>query len=451
MTGRRAVLGVALLLGLGACRGAPISGSGAAIDAEARRRAPAVGGRDSLGRDRVRGLLADGLSLEDALRIALVGNAALLAEYEDLDIAYADLAQAGLPGNPSFDGAYRFVTDGPGEVIEAALVQPLQDLLLMPRRRCVAEAEVCAVRARLVAAALSTLGDVRRAWYDVVAAEQRVELRRTATLAARAGYEAAEELRRSGNITALDVGREQTFYEERRALLADAQLEAYAAREMLNQHMGIGGELTAWEIEHRLPEMSTDDPATPEVERRAVASSQDLAERRAEMTALGRRLGLTCLASVVRDVSVGVGSERESDGQWSVGPVIALEIPLFDHGQAAVPRARAELRQAMLRLVARAVEVRTQARIEAETLGSAARQARHARDVLLPLRQGVLDEVMKQSNAMQVGVFHVLEAKREVITAGEELVEATHRYWTARSRVDQILAGALPPMHGEGG
>jgi cobalt-zinc-cadmium efflux system outer membrane protein len=432
---------LALLVVLGACHGGTLAGGGAAIDAELRSRS---GLGPAAGRMRIEALLADGLSLDDALRIALVRNAKLLASYEDLDIAYADLLQAGLPDNPSFDGSARFLEDGGGTIIEAAVVQPLMTLLLAPQRRRIAQAEACAVRARLMADALRVLGHVRKAWYGLVAAEQSVELRQTSTLAARAAHEAAAELRRAGNITALDAIREQAFYEEERASVADAQLQAYTSREKLNQLLGLGGDLTRWTITNRLPELPDRVAALADIESQALCRSQDLAHERARLVALGQSLGLAVTESTVREVAIGATGEREAGGEWSIGPVIQLEIPIFDYGQASVPRARARVRQAMLTYVALAVQVRTQARVARESLRAAWRQARHARGVLVPLRQQVLDEMLKQSNAMQVGVFHVLQAKRELISTGEHYVKTLQQYWVERARVDQVLAGALP-------
>lgn len=227
-------------------------------------------------------------------------------------------------------------------------------------------------------------------------------------------------------------------------MLAKMQLAAYAAREVLNEHLGLSGDLTSWAIVHRLPDLPQGAGVPAELESRAVQASQELAMRRAEMRALGHRLGLVCVESVVRELAVGATGEREANGEWSVGPAIELEIPIFDYGQAAVPRARSLVHQAMLRYIARGVQLRTQSRIAGESLGAAWRQARHARDVIVPLRQQVLDETLKQSNAMQVGVFHVLQAKRQLVEAGEHYVETLHEFWVNRSRVDQVLAGALP-------
>ncbi|MGB7159577.1 MAG: TolC family protein, partial [Tepidisphaeraceae bacterium] len=70
------------------------------------------------------------------------------------------------------------------------------------------------------------------------------------------------------------------------------------------------------------------------------------------------------------------------------------------------------------------------------------------RDVILPLRQRVLDETLLQYNAMHVGIFDLLRAKQEQVHAGAEYVDALRDYWTARSKLTQAAGGKLPAASG---
>jgi cobalt-zinc-cadmium efflux system outer membrane protein len=45
---------------------------------------------------------------------------------------------------------------------------------------------------------------------------------------------------------------------------------------------------------------------------------------------------------------------------------------------------------------------------------------------------------------MLVGVFQLLQAKREQIEAGASYVDALREYWIARTGVEQLLAGRMP-------
>ncbi len=53
-------------------------------------------------------ILADGLSLDEALRLALVNNRDLQAEFQEIGVAHADWVQSRLLSNPSLDVLLRF-------------------------------------------------------------------------------------------------------------------------------------------------------------------------------------------------------------------------------------------------------------------------------------------------------------------------------------------------------
>src|SRR3989338_8238123 len=87
-------------------------------------------------------LSADQLSLDTALKIALTNNSEIQAVFQDIGIARADVWQATLFRNPTFDGFVRFPnhdTVGEGEEtrsaqnnVELSVSQDFIDVLLMP-------------------------------------------------------------------------------------------------------------------------------------------------------------------------------------------------------------------------------------------------------------------------------------------------------------------------------
>ena len=84
------------------------------------------------------------------------------------------------------------------------------------------------------------------------------------------------------------------------------------------------------------------------------------------------------------------------------------------------------------------------ARAASSRLLIARERALYIKTVLLPLRERIVRETQLAYNAMTVGVFQLLESKREQIQAGRAYVEALRSYWTAQAEVDQLLAGRLP-------
>ena len=65
------------------------------------------------------------------------------------------------------------------------------------------------------------------------------------------------------------------------------------------------------------------------------------------------------------------------------------------------------------------------------------------RDQLLPLRERIVAQTLLEYNAMQVGVFRLLEARREQLEAQRAYVATLREYWRARATLEQLLAGRL--------
>jgi cobalt-zinc-cadmium efflux system outer membrane protein len=88
----------------------------------------------------VNDLLSHDLTADAAAQIALLNNHELQAIYEELNLAQADVVQAGLLRNPVFSGEVRFATDGGGTGVVLDVAQDFVSLLWMPLRKGRAEA-----------------------------------------------------------------------------------------------------------------------------------------------------------------------------------------------------------------------------------------------------------------------------------------------------------------------
>ena len=394
----------------------------------------------------VQSLLHRPLTADDAVQIALLNNRRLQAVYEELGVAQANLVQAGLLKNPRFSGSFQpSVSAGPVPMIGLELTQDFLDLFFVGLRKNVASAEFDAAKSRVTIAVLDQAGATRVAFLDLQAAEQLLEMRRSVADAAAASLEASQKLFDAGNITRLALANERAGSSQAKLDLAAAQAEAIKQRERLNRMMGLwGADATAWHVAGRLPDLPKDEIDIQGIERRAIAQSLDLAEAKARVEAAAGRAGITRWSAILSDLEVGVISNRENDGFWHVGPSVALQIPIFDQGQAKNAAAAAQLRRALQEYVAKAIELRSIARAARNRLVAARERAAYCRDVLLPVRHEVLRESQLQYNAMQIGVFQLLLAKREEIEAGSQYIESLRDYWLARANLELILAGRNP-------
>lgn len=392
----------------------------------------------------VAALLADSLTADAAVQIALLNAPALQALYEDLGVARADLVQAGLLRNPVFGAHPRWPLDGGTPELAFSVAFDFLGVLALPMRRAVAASAFEAAHLRATEAVLAHAAATRIAFVRALAAEQEVELMQQVVVATEAGFVAAQRLREAGNIRRLDLLQEQALYEQSRLDLEAAELRAAERRERLARAMGLWGEAVQVPLAGRLPDPPDDEPDLNDaVERRAVEASLALAAARADAEAVARRAGVADFESVLNTLELGAEVERESDGEWLLGPDVKVRLPLLDTGRARRDGARSALRAELARLEATAVDVRSAARTARARLAASRRQALHLRRVVLPLRSELTAEMQLQYNAMQVGVFHLLETRRREIEAGRAYLDALAAYHEARTELDLVLQGAL--------
>lgn len=401
-----------------------------------------------LSRD-IRALLARPLSADGAAQVALLNNRGLRAALEQVAIAEAGLASAQRLPNPTIEGAMRFHGGGRPELEVAGMID-LTELLLILSRGGAAASSVQAAKLVAIGELLDLSFKTREAFFDYQAALQALELRRTALHALSASSEVARRLREAGNITELAEASEQTLFHEARLEFQRAETAELANRERLNALMGLWGTNVDWRAEMRLPELPGSELALASLESEAVRRSLDLEIAKQRFTASAKRANVARAAGWLPELKAGVSAER--DEEWAVGPAVELEVPLFYQGQAEVGLAKAEMRQLQNVYASTAVELRAAARTAASRLQAARDAAEYYRNVVLPLKQKLLDETQLQYNAMSVGVFQLLQAKRDQIQTAMAYVDQLREYWLARTRVEQLLAGRLPePVSGQAG
>jgi len=397
--------------------------------------------------EEVRGLLAGKLTAETATQIALLNNRDLQALYAELGVAQADLVQAGLLENPIFDLSATFPLEGGDPDLELGVALGFLNIFYMPLRKRVAEAQFEAAKLRVTGEVLDFAARVRAAFYRHQANAQMVDLLRAITRGLAAALDVAQRLYAAGNITALDLARERALAEESKLQLAAAEIAVRQSREQLNDVMGLWGQQVAWEIDPRLPDMPAQQIPLEGLEGQALRQSLALASARQEMIAVGKRLGFSRAAALFPDLEVGALAER-NEGEWEVGPTLEFPLPLFDQGQARIGRAAVELRRTHQAYYALAVRIRATARRVRDRVQGTRSRAVYYRDILLPLRERIVNESQLQYNAMQIGVFDLLRSQEQQIQAAVAYIEAQLAYWLARTDLDHLLSGGLPDSGG---
>ncbi len=401
-------------------------------------------------------LLAGPLTAEAAVQVALLNNRRLQATYEDLGVAQADLVQAGLLSNPVFGAGARWSLEesGPPELRFTAAFEFL-DVFYLPLRKRIARSAYEAARLRVAEAVLGFAAETQTAFFRAQADAALTAMQRVIVENTEAAYGAALLLREAGNVPAAYLLAEQARFEQARLDLVSAEAQAVESREALARRMGVFGEDAAFTLAGDLPavpDAAVPDAAVPDaamaaanVEAQAVEASLALAAARQDIVTYGERLGLARPESLLPELEAGGELERE-EGEWEAGPEADVVLPLFDQGQARLARLRAELRRRQAIYHALGVEVRSAARLLTARLDAARTVARHYQAVVLPLRAELTAQTLRQYNAMQTGVFGLLQAQQEEVRAGRHYLDALAAYWTARADLALLLQGGRPDL-----
>lgn len=386
----------------------------------------------------VDGLLAKPLDAGAAVRIALANSPRLRVAYDELDVAAGDLAAALGLGPVSIDAQLRFGDQH--DEVEIDAVQSLIGLFEMPGRRGAAHAEMAAARAGAAAAALRLAARVEIAFHDVLAAQQDVELRKTAFDAADAAATLRERMRAAGNTTELAQARDRDAREQARIELGRAEAAVVVRREALNGLLGLSGGRTKWTAAGELGALPAEAPALGELEVRALSASLDLEAGRARRDAAEHKRSTERLRTVLPEFGAGVSVVDDGE-QTSIGPALRIGIPLFDFRSGERARANAEVRRAGHVLEAESGELAAAARAARVVATATYAEARHLHEVVLPLRQQIVDETLKHYNAMDANPFELIVARRELVEGAHQYVDALRRYWNAMAEVHALERG----------
>ena len=396
--------------------------------------------------DRVRDLLGQGITTDEAAQVTLLHNRELRALYTELDVAQADLVQASLLHNPVLDAALGFPVGGGVVDLSFGMAMDVIDLVYVPLRKRIADARLEEAKLRVAGEILDFTWRAQTAAYRHQADTQMVEVRRQVAESTSAAAELARRMREAGNITELELASESALAAEAKLDLRLAEVSARESREELNAVMGLwGDEAGSWTIAtSRLADPPAEPLDTVRLESRAIERNLELAAAEKLIVAAGETLGFDRVSALFPEVVTGGSAERE-DGAWESGPTLSLALPFFDSGQARIARAKAELLAAREMHHALAVRIRAAARSARDRMIGHADRARYYRSVELPLRDRVVQESQLHYTAMQIGPLELLRAKEQQIEAAARYVEALRDYWTARADVALIIAGKLPP------
>lgn len=389
-------------------------------------------------------LLAQPLSADDAVRIALAYSPSLQALLFEQAEASAQATQAARLPNPVFTFE-RLVRREGGDTeldIGRMLGISLFDLLAWPARLRMAGLQQRQVQLQMAGDVVQAVTNARQTWVRAVAAEQSLRYAEQVRAAADASAELARRMQAAGNFSRLQRAREQAFAAEAVAQLARARQAAQSAREELVRVLGLdAAQAMALKLPDRLPDLPQAAKDEGTVAQTALDERLDLRLARAQLDFLAREQGLTRVTSIVNGLHVAGVRNSETGEPPQKGYELEFELPLFDAGDAARAGSQARYMAAFHRTAQLAVDAGSQVRETYRGYRTAYELARHYRDEIVPLRKTIAEENLLRYNGMLIGVFELLADARGQIATVMQSIDAQRDFWLADAALQSVLIG----------
>jgi outer membrane protein, heavy metal efflux system len=442
----RSVAAAALLL-TSACATVPL--------ASARRHTaellqPGLANTSAATEQELQSLLAAPLESGNAVRVALLRNPSVQAEYAQLGLAAADVFQASRLANPRLGLTVLGPrVAGDGRKLDGELSFGLTDLLWFGARRSAGKADFRAAQQRVAASIYNLALDVQAAWLEAMAAEQRLAVRTNIADAAQLTAELATQYRAAGNLDPLNLALYTAAGSEAAIQASRAASAASRSRSRLRQLLGLGAADAALSLPVSLPPPDTTVPDRAALQSAARQQRLDLIAYQDQIRALETRLSVARRLGWLGEGELGLAMERERPDPTRRGASAGLQLPLFHQGQAGVARAAAELELA--RANQRALEIALDAELDTqlEQLLQSQRQYTLYREQLIPQRETAVAELSRQANFMLASPFELLAARQQEYNAYEGAIESLHDYWQNRVALARAVGAPLPAMNTE--
>lgn len=386
----------------------------------------------------LRQLLAKPLDAETAMRVALLNNRRLRADFAELGLSAADLQAARRPPNPGF--SFARLRRGDDIEIDRGIGVDLLGLLTLPFLADIEARHFESAKLAATDRALALAVNTRKAWYQAVAARQSLAQHDRMREAASAQADLAREMRRVGNLPLLDQARAQLLQAEIAIAHGAAKHTAWQAEQKLALLLGLEG---GFALPDRLPEPPAKPREMADIETQALANRLDIRKAEAELAALARADGLSQGTRFINLLDGGLVRKSESGRSDQTGYELRFELPLFDLGDIKSSRAAYRHAQARDSLAALVQEARAEARASHAAYRLAFEQQQRLRSEILPLQQRIQEEMLLRYNGMLAGPFDLLAESRAGLSSAIAATEAQRDFWLAASDLDFVIHSAL--------
>lgn len=390
--------------------------------------------------------LQDGVTLEEAITIALWNNAAFQESLSGLSLSEAELIQANMLQNPQFWGIFPTGPSPPGGPLEFAIRFPLEALWLRPQKVEAAQRKLEQTVEGLIQNGLTLVRDVKVAFANSFLAEQRLGLTVKHAEILRQIAQINESRWQAGEISELEAGTSRI-----NALQAGEQIhqlthEVTLVREQFRALIGLGFEDAPIVLQHSTT-LPTTQRSAEELLTDALATRPDLRATELELEAAGQRVGLAR-----KEIFVLTGiyrAQQTTTDPFNSRPGLQFTLPIFNQNQGGIALAEAGVEIAARRYVT----IRDQIALEVRQAHTRWRQTessvRNWQQRMLPAHRTATLQAQKALEAGDATPLLPLAAQQNWIQARIREIELVAGHRQAIAELERAIGHSLlsQPQH----
>ncbi len=388
-------------------------------------------------------LLAQALTEEAAVKLALLNNPSVQANMVALGVSQADMREAGLLHNPTVRFSSRTSNaEGAKRNNEIEVKQDVLEILFWPLRKKQAGTRFKAAQYEAAGKITDFVKEVRLLYLDWLASRHKNELAQDHFKAEEAALEMSHRQSQAGNINDLQLAAANAAFGKAKIEWLKTQQDVEAFKQRLRSMLGLKPDQFFMEEPAQMPDLPKENIDLKELEKQVSDHRLDLAMKRQEIKALEQSVGLAAMG-VLPDLEVGYDQEREASGDTLKGIVVEGQLSLFNRNQARQMGLKASIEVSKHQLEAMEQEDLLQLRLAYQNLMTSHKIVETYKEIM-PSYQQMVKETLYEYNFMLKDVFKLLESKQAELTAQKEYVEALKNYWASRAILEDALGTKIP-------
>lgn len=432
---------------------------------------------------KVGALLADGVTADEAVTIALLNNRGFQARFQSIGVSRADVVQSGLLTNPSLLIGARFPEGGGRSELTLGFAQQIVDLWQIPVKKKIAEAGLEQGVLTISNEAVRLAAQTRARYYDLLWRKQAEAVARENLSVAERSLLVAETRFNAGDVGPLDVGLVRTKSFEARSNVWLAERDCLNARLALAEILGLARYAGSWEVVDSPPASKRVMATDADLVILAGQNRFDVQVIRAALVSAEENLELKFL-QIFPSLEIGLNAERterralpgrkiladstynslsagdvqpptiESKGNRDLarrqiidalmGPSIALTLPIWDQNQAQIARARFGVIEASKRQDELLDAVTIEVQRAAYDARIALMRYEFYESEVLPHVSANLDSARTRYENGEESVILLLETQEEVFNQRRIAIDALRDYRIALVELERAVGGKLP-------